>query len=364
MDSPAVLQKLLRVAIGTDSMVPIEGKVDWKSVYQLALSQEVELVALDGYQQLESLALIDENAKLEQSMKLVWAGVVSNLENNYQHYRKTVFWLADLFRRQGVRMLILKGMACGQYYPRPEHRGCGDLDIYLNGDYEKGNSILEAQGVDVVKSYYRHSEALWNGLRIENHRMLSSDRGPKCAGQFESELKSLAADAFNCSDDVVVRPSATFNALYLPWHVSFHFAFERVSIRYLLDWTLFLMHEAAEIDMQRYEYAKKHYLYGFSRFADVLTALSVDQLALPLSILPQSMVDSYMHTDKNLCRRVFGYMLMGKPLLQSQQKVRKWIVKAWRACRDSWKYPNLYDVSVGSYLWYCMQGLIKSNKME
>lgn len=39
-------------------------------------------------------------------------------------------------------MVLLKGYCLSLNYPKPNHRPCGDIDIYLCGDGDKADDLL------------------------------------------------------------------------------------------------------------------------------------------------------------------------------------------------------------------------------
>lgn len=39
-------------------------------------------------------------------------------------------------------MLLLKGLACGVNWPKPEHRPYGDIDVYLFGKQKEADEVL------------------------------------------------------------------------------------------------------------------------------------------------------------------------------------------------------------------------------
>lgn len=152
-------------------------------------------------------------------------------------------------------------------------------------------------------------------MTIENHRVLSDLRGPKKqTREFEALLKDLADKSIEEGKSLgneypgVRLPTADFNALFLPWHVSAHFEFERVTLRHLLDWALFLYNDSKSINQTLLREAKRKYTFGFGPFADILTYLSIEHLGLPKDKLPEEIVEDAYQVDKELANRVFERM--------------------------------------------------------
>lgn len=156
---------------------------------------------------------------------------------------------------------------------------------------------------------------------VENHRVLGDLRGPKRQTQdFEALLEHEANECISSGDDLEIdghlipgakQPSANFNMLFLPWHVSAHFAFERVTVRHLLDWALFLISEGKIINTEEFREAKKKYTFGYAKFADILTALSIKYLRIPTSMIPPVVLEDANGVDDNLVDKVYDYMFEG-----------------------------------------------------
>lgn len=210
---------------------------------------------------------------------------------------------------------------------------------------------------------------------VENHKVLGDLRGPKKqTREFETLLEREANKSIESEDDIVLdgqeftgvkSPSANFNSLFLPWHVSAHFAFERVTIRHLLDWALFLVKDGKNIDIELFQEAKKRFTYGFAKFADVLTALSIGVLSMPTEGIPQQIIDDAVLCDKQLVRKVQDYIFEGK----SKERDKNLWKGRWNNVRrvwtERWKYKDLYGMGVVRFLFYKGMGVfVKDDEDE
>ena len=50
------------------------------------------------------------------------------------------------------------------------------------------------------------------------------------------------------NDHVIFFPSPTLNAIFLPYHMAGHFREERVTLRQILDWMMFLKNEYGNVE--------------------------------------------------------------------------------------------------------------------
>lgn len=235
-NSRVILLKLVRMAMGWETDFSLPEDVDWKEVVQMAFEQGVSAIIIDGYD-----ILCHKNPELKggltslenKGLLLVTIGQTHVIESTYQQHLEALKEVGKIMGEAGIPFILMKGFACGQYYPIPRHRACGDIDIYPGNQYDKSNEAFAAVGIGVDPYYYRHSAFFVKDVMVENHRVLCDLRGPKRQTRaLERQLEDEANGSIREGKDVVVDnvsiegakfPIADFNALFLPWHVSAHF---------------------------------------------------------------------------------------------------------------------------------------------
>ena len=127
-DYRQVLLALVRGGIGHGTS-GLPSSIDWEPVRDIATKQGLVAVAYDG---LNCLLKEDYAIPLPLTVKLRWMGeVIHGYEQRYQRYKQAIAQLARFYNSQGYRMMLLKGYACSIDWPKPEHRPCGDIDIFL-----------------------------------------------------------------------------------------------------------------------------------------------------------------------------------------------------------------------------------------
>lgn len=366
-----ILLKLVCLAMGWGSDISLPEDIDWQTILDCALEQGVEAIALDGFD-----AYFSNNPGIPSPLKnpktkpimLAAIGRMNMTEfKNLQHLTALVD-IAEIMQKKDIPFMIMKGFACGQYYPNPKHRPSGDIDIYPGNRFDESNKALRDAGVEVDSHYYRHSVSYVKGVMMENHRILADLRGPKkqtraLEAQMEREAaKSILAGKKACVQDteisLAVFPSADFNALFLPWHVSAHFEFERVTLRHLLDWALFLVKEGNAIDVKMFREAKDKYTYGFSKLADILTNLAVRYLKIPTDNVPSAIIDDALAFDNKLADRVFNYMFVGQPRERDKNVWKFRFNNVKRIWQEKWKYKEVYGLNVIEMLFYKVYGVL------
>lgn len=365
-----ILLKLVRLAMGWESDYSLPDDINWKEVLKMGSEQGIDAIVLDGYDvYLFNHPGVVSALKKPETRPLMLAafGKLIMTESKSLQHLAALVELSKILNRKGIPFLLMKGFACGQYYPNPKHRVCGDIDIYP-ARYEESNKALEEAGIYVGSHYYRHSVSVIKEVMIENHRILCDLRGPKkqtrvLESQMEAEAEKSLLDrkGVRIQETEVpgaVFPSANFNALFLPWHFSAHFEFERVTIRHLLDWALFLIQDGKDIDVEMFREAKRKFTYGFSKIADILTNLSIRYLKIPIDSLPAPIFEDAMRFDNGLADRVFDYMFVGRPRERDKNLWKFRFNNVKRIWHERWKYREVYGMSFFGMLFYKIYGVL------
>lgn len=220
-----------------------------ETLFNLALSQGVMALTLDG--------LKPDLKNLNKELWLRWNMSVKKVENRRARQCAVLKELVTLFRSHGIELMVLKGIGASMLYPRPDHRECGDIDIYLMGDYDKGNAIIRAMGIEVETNSRKHSNFFFKGVPIENHKTFLNVNGSDIDRNLDRELcrilKEQGTDTIML-DDVLVRiPTPDFQAVFLTRHAIVHFLASGLVCRYICDLALFFTSMGRRINTPRFE---------------------------------------------------------------------------------------------------------------
>lgn len=356
-NSRDILLKLVRIAMGWENDFSLPQDVEWAAVFDLAKEHGVVAIVLDGLDVCQAKnPEINLISKKDKPLLLEAIGLVQAIEINHQTHLTALNRLAKILDGYGVPFILMKGFSCGQYYPIPKHRECGDIDIYPGDKFEESNRALVEAGIEIDDHYYRHTVSIVNGVMVENHRVLGDLRGPKKqTKEFEQQLEGEAEWSMYFGKRIVVGdntveagryPTADFNALFLPWHVSAHFMFERVTLRHLLDWALFLVNDGKNINVEKFSEAKRRYTFGYGKIADILTNLSLRYLNMPTNDVPDAIITDACAFDNSLSDKVFDYMFTGQPRERDKNVWKFRLNNVKRIWKERWKYKEVYDTSV------------------
>ena len=136
--------------------------------------------------------------------------------------------LAKMWHDAGLDTYVMKGFVLANMYPRPSAGYSCDMDCFLICEHvwggEKGNVVVESQGIDVDRSYYKNSKFYFNGLTVENHQYLLPIKGSKKAKRFEKWLREQMETKVDeyIGDSYLQVPSDMFNAVYILAHAQEH----------------------------------------------------------------------------------------------------------------------------------------------
>jgi len=134
-----------------------------------------------------------------------------------------------------VPYVILKGTSAGQYYPHPECRGYGDIDIMTrHEDYQAAcDYLLQSGFIDITPEpvRLRHREFARNSTIVEVHAYFAILNEPEQA----EYMDNLIIDSIHPDH---VLPDLV-NGLVLLEHISQHLE-HGLGFRQILDWMMFV----------------------------------------------------------------------------------------------------------------------------
>ena len=334
--------------------VPSE-KVDWNNIINASKKQGISAIVFDAIEKLPS------DVRPSKHLLLQYIGQTAMMERMYAVHKERIASLADFYKRHGIQMLLLKGYGCSLCYPKPSHRPTGDIDIYLFGNINEADALMEKEpGIKVHREYHKHSTFDYKGIEVENHAKFIDDVSHKSNIRFEQILMSVLRreECFKSPIENVLLPSPTFNALFLLRHTGEHFASNEITLRHLLDVGLFFKQHHSDVNWPLvFEVYKSERMLNFF---DGIATICVDKLGIDSS--------SFMSDDKQfsyqqntfLADRIISDIFEKKDVLPMStvgintagKKMRYAIGKTLRWWHNRWKYQLVYNETLPqSFLW-------------
>ena len=211
-----------------------------------------------------------------------------------QNYRLLFLskYLIGLLERHGIQALLLKGVSTAQYYPVPELRKSGDVDLLVAGDVDKNQlfSILKEAGFREKEEQHanHHMEYISpDGVLVEIHTTLTEDFAQK---EINRALEELNEGCFrNIQKDVIMgvelpNLSKPYHACELLLHMLHHFLRTGFGLKLLCDWVVLWQQEWSGEEKSCFqELARKSNIH---RFAEIITATCVEYLGMDKKEFP------------------------------------------------------------------------------
>lgn len=182
----------------------------------------------------------------------------------HRHQHEVQQEIVSVMASHGIETLVLKGTHLATYYPEPQTREFGDLDLYFYDKHDEADRVAsEVLKVKVSNDGHHHSKYDYRGVTVESHYDFVNVHYPWSNRRYEAMLKEWV-------------PSATFEVLFLLRHMAGHFASSRIGLRDLIDWTLTGRALAKTVDWGVVRQAAVD--YGMAPFAAALEEISARRL--------------------------------------------------------------------------------------
>lgn len=283
------------ISYGLGHLKDVPDTIDWQAIKDLSSKQGVSAIVWDAILKLYEQGLLVDGRALDVKLKKQWIGTVfQNYERKYEDYRKAIGKLAGFYNQHGFRLMVLKGYGLSLNYPVPEHRPCGDIDIWAFGKYREADEVVSKElGIAINRSHHHHTVFSFRGYSVENHYDFVNVHAHRSSAEIEMIFKELALSDENFTmidGEKVYLPSPDLHALFILRHTMSHFASTSMSLRQILDWAFFVEKHSASIHWDwLLEVLDRFRMMDFFR---CLNAICVEDLGFDPSIFPTGTVTS------------------------------------------------------------------------
>lgn len=346
-NSSHMFLELVRLGIGHTSGV-LSDSVDSQELKDLAERQGLSAVVLDGIERLP------DQQRPPKVFLLEWiCETLQGYEYRFKQYKKAIAEMAGFYNGQGFKMMVLKGYACSMDWPRPEHRPCGDIDIWLFGRQAEADaalgSLFKVQGSNQVidKSHHHHTVFYWRDFMVENHYDFVNVHAHRSSAEMETVFKELGQDDSHIVEvygEKVYLPSANLHALFLIKHMVSHFAASEISLRQVLDWAFFVEKHTNEIDWVWLNGMIEK--FHMKEFVSCINAICVEDLGFEASIFKG------VQFNPQLKDRVLNDIISpAYGTAEPKGLIKKWAYKYRRWKGNAWKHDMCYGESRWESFW-------------
>ena len=346
---------IIRMGVGHRADV-LPRTMDWGELKDLAEKQGLSAVILDG------IEMLPEQQRPPKVFLLEWIGeTLQGYEYRYQLYQRVIAELAEFYNSHGYKMMVLKGYACSLDWPKPEHRPCGDIDIWLFGKQkEADNTLSKERSVVVDDSHEHHTVFYWRDFMVENHYDFIDTHHRKSSPQLEELFKKLGQDdsqVIEVYGEKIFLPSANLHALFLLRHSMEHFASTGLSLRQLLDWAFFVEKHGEAVDWKWLMSVLEE--FGMLPAFKIFNAICVEDLGFDASIFHK------VQFSPSLKDRVLNDILTPEFIGEEPRFILSRILfkyRRWKA--NQWKHELCFKESMWSAFWSGVWGhILKPNQI-
>ena len=331
------------MGIGTSNDAIIPNDVDRIALKDLAENQGLGAIVLNGIEKLP------KEKRPPKAFLLEWIGeTLQGYEHRYELYCRTMAEMAEFYNKHNFKMMILKGYACSLDWPKPEHRPCGDIDIWQFGQQKEADAVLaKEKGIEIDNSHHHHTIFYWRGFMVENHYDFIDVHHRKSGPKLEAILKELGKDDSHSVElygQKLYLPSINLHALFLLYHTMLHFTSTEMNIRQVLDWAFFVEKHTNEIDWNWLLGLIKE--FHLSDFFNIINAICVEDLGFDPSLFHEVQFNPVI---KN---RVLSDTLSPE-FTEEEPKglLRRFFFRYRRWKSHEWKHKLCFEESMWSIFW-------------
>lgn len=152
---------------------------------------------------------------------------------------------------ENIATIILKGAAAAMYYPKPEYRCMGDIDILVDPkDFKKAYYVLKAAGYineQSLDNYHRHIVFKQDNIEIELHKFYSTSDNKV----YNNILNKLVYEGITKRKYANIQG---YSFPVLPWlenglvllsHINHHLS-SGLGLRQVIDWMCYVEKELTD----------------------------------------------------------------------------------------------------------------------
>lgn len=194
--------------------------------------------------------------------------------------------LTGLIQEQGIPVVVLKGCGVASYYPVPEYRKSGDVDLLFRSmeDVYAVGKLLERRGYFMKEEQHANHHIVYqgpDGIDLELHAMLAEPFDNENVNQKMEELLPEYFETIQETNSMGITIPTTadpLQALELLLHMLQHFLRAGFGLKLLADWVVFWNQVREEETAKQFTALAEE--CGVSGFAKAVTLLCEKYLGL------------------------------------------------------------------------------------
>lgn len=214
-------------------------------------------------------------------------------------------YLLEGLEKAGIQAVLLKGVGTAGFYPVPELRKAGDVDLLLpdSGKEKQAATVLrrlKCTEEEWQPSLHHIVYRSFEGTEIELHTMLAEPFDNSRMNRYMEAVTAECAAHIERADIMGVELpvlSTAYHAYELLLHMLQHFLRSGFGLKLLCDWVVFWNRETDAQEQERY--LKLVEESGVKGFSDMVTLACCQYLGLPVERV------GWMRLPKDYCVESF-----------------------------------------------------------
>jgi hypothetical protein len=268
--------------------------VDWEAVYNELCNQGVIGLTNDIVTELD----------LPEAVGNKWRASLLWQTQRYLTICQEQNELVEALNNNNIDFIILKGTAAAVYYPNPEYRQMGDIDIIVDTkDFERTRQVLEGLQYKVSEDMKRHISYKNSSVEVELHRIYAEMNNTDISNKINQQIFSSLHNPqwISLPDTTFPALSDLENGLTLLLHLNQHME-KGIGLRQVIDWLMFV-NEKLDDDLWNESFGKCAKEIGLDTLA--ITVTYMGQMFIGL---PKKKLNWCKGADKRLCTELMDYI--------------------------------------------------------
>ena len=239
-----------------------------------------------------------------------------------QIYKYTIYieeqkLVIKCLKENGIPFAILKGTSASCYYPYPQYRAMGDIDIIVRReDIEKACGALEEYGyrkLVIPNDFGRTIKYVDEIIEIEIHKYFASLNDPQKAEYLDNLiLENIQEEETKLPDNI--------NGLILLEHIGDHLE-HGLGLRQIIDWMMYVQRCLGDKEWEDW-FKEETIKVGLDKLAMVVTRMCQIYLGLDDNIR------WCKEADTKLCHELMAYIMSSGNFGRKVTKDRREVVEA------------------------------------
>ena len=248
--------ELIQVAIGRRerlSHTPTE--MEWRELYAMAEKQAVIGICFCGVQRFQRLGY-----DIPMDLYMKWLGMAAKIQQRNEVVNAQCVEVQKMMEKAGFRTYIMKGQGNSALY-RVSYdddndnlclpRQSGDIDIYLDGGFEKVNDFVQrtcpTKEINELEIHYHCLPDTEVEIHYRPYIMRNSFKNRKLQMFFNEAMKFDNKGDLPNGVGAINVPTAEFNLVHQMVHVAHHLYTDGIGFRQLMDY-YFLVKQEIEVE--------------------------------------------------------------------------------------------------------------------